>query len=333
MAGRKVQFRVADEDEGKRLDQVLAARVDELSRRKARVLLDIGGVFVDRARVKVAGRKVRAGQLIEAHLGGALERATKSVGRAARAEDARALPGFAVVFEDDDIVVVDKPAGLLTAPTPESDRNNLVDLLRRQGPGDPIFLVHRIDLGTSGLLVFARTALANQKLAALFREHDVVREYIAIVQGAVGQEAGQEAGQEPGQEAGQEPGPEAGFEITVRVPIKARPAVTHLRVVERLGDAATVLRARLETGRTHQIRIHCSHLGHPVFGDLQYGRRTGHDPPRMALHAATLGFVHPRTGESLAFSSPMPDDLSAWLATWRPRWISNQGQDHAPEMD
>jgi 23S rRNA pseudouridine1911/1915/1917 synthase len=309
MASRKVQFRAEEQDAGKRLDQVLAARIPELSRRKARVLLDIGGVFVDRARVKVAGRKVRAGQLIEAHLGGALERATKSVGGVARAEDARALPAYSVVFEDDDIVVIDKPAGLLTAPTPESDRNNLADLLRRDRPRPEIFVVHRIDLGTSGLLVFARTALANQQLSALFRDHDVVREYIAVVQGAMKQDT----------------------DITVRVPVKGRPALTHLAVAERLGDAATVLRARLETGRTHQIRIHCSHLGHPVFGDLQYGRRTGHDPPRMALHAATLGFVHPRTGEALSFASPMPEDLTAWLATWRPRWISAQGEKPCPE--
>jgi 23S rRNA pseudouridine1911/1915/1917 synthase len=303
MASRKVQFRAAEQDAGKRLDQVLAARIPELSRRKARVLLDIGGVFVDRARVKVASRTVRAGQLIEAHLGGALERATKSVGGAARAEDARALPAYAVVFEDDDIVVIDKPAGLLTAPTPESDRNNLADLLRRDGSRSEIFVVHRIDLGTSGLLVLARTALANQRLAALFREHDVTREYIAVVQGAMEQD------------------------ITVRVPVKGRPAVTHLAVRERLGDVATVLGARLETGRTHQIRIHCSHLGHPVLGDLQYGRRTAHDPPRMALHAATLGFSHPRTGEQLSFSSPMPEDLSVWLTAWRPRWTSAQGKD------
>jgi 23S rRNA pseudouridine1911/1915/1917 synthase len=313
MASRKVQFRAAEEDAGKRLDQVLAARIPELSRRKARVLLDIGGVFVDRARVKVASRTVRAGQLIEAHLGGALERATKSVGGAARAEDARVLPAYSVVFEDDDIVVIDKPAGLLTAPTPESDRNNLADLLRRDRSRPEIFLVHRIDLGTSGLLVFAKSALANQQLAALFREHDVVREYIAVVQGAM--------------EKG------GGADITVRVPVKGRPALTHLAVVERLGDAATVLSARLETGRTHQIRIHCSHLGHPVFGDLQYGRRTAHDPPRMALHAASLGFAHPRTGEELCFSSPMSEDLSAWLTIWRPRWTSGPGDNHASNHD
>src|SRR5690606_10904684 len=116
---------VTAEDAGKRLDQVLAARVPDLSRRKARVLLDIGGVFVDRARVKVASRKLRPGQVVEAHIGGALERATGEVGSAARERDSAALPRFTIVHADRDIVVVDKPAGLLTAPTPESDRGNL----------------------------------------------------------------------------------------------------------------------------------------------------------------------------------------------------------------
>src|SRR5262245_23730171 len=128
----QVELKVSSEDEGKRLDQLLAARVPELSRRKARVLLDLGGVFVDGVRTKQAGRLVREGQVVVAHLGGALERATKKVGRAARAEDERALPPYTIVHEDEDLVVVDKPAGLLTAPTPESDRNNLASLLGRR---------------------------------------------------------------------------------------------------------------------------------------------------------------------------------------------------------
>src|SRR5512138_1162112 len=171
-APNRVVFTVADGDVGRRLDQVLAARVEGLSRRQARVLLDIGGVFVDGRRVKVAGRPMHAGEEVVAVMGGALARATKKTGRAARSADERQLPPFSVVFEDDDIVVVEKPPGLLTAPTPESDRNNLADLLRRRTlegsrtpreeqamargaqPPAPIFVVHRIDLDTSGLVVF-----------------------------------------------------------------------------------------------------------------------------------------------------------------------------------
>jgi 23S rRNA pseudouridine1911/1915/1917 synthase len=291
---RTVRFEVQAEHAGMRLDQVLAACVPDLSRRKARVLLDIGGVFVDRARVKVASRPVRAGQVIEAHLGGALERATKEVGSEARSRDASTLPAFTVVFEDRDLVVVDKPAGLLTAPTPESDLGNLAALLATDR--EHVHVVHRIDLQTSGLLVFAKTRRANRELAARFRDHDVERAYTAVVAGALD-----------------------GDEHTVQAPVQGRRAVTHARVIERLGALATALDVRLETGRTHQIRIHCRNIGHPVLGDPDDRGASARAlppalaPPRMALHARLLGFVHPRTGEPCRFERPLPEDLAAWL--------------------
>ncbi len=280
----KREYVATDEDAGERLDKVLAARIEGLSRRQARVLIDIGGVFVDGARIKVAGRKVRPGQRIVAHVGGALERATKAVGAAARARDEQALPSHEVVHEDADIIVVFKPAGLLTAPTPESDRNNLAALLGAR-------VVHRIDLPTSGLLVFARNPAADRALSEQFRVHSVDREYMAVVRGAVPDEA-----------------------ITLDAPVGGKRAVTHLRVEERAGDRATRLRCRLETGRTHQIRIHCAGYGHPVLGDPRYGERTAYDPPRLALHAAVLGLVHPRTRVAMRFERDWPDDLAAW---WR----------------
>lgn len=292
---RKVRLEVVAADAGMRLDQYLAARIEGLSRRKARVLLDIGGVFVDRARVKVASRKVRPGQVIEAHLGGALERATGEVGRRARERDAAALPAYRVVHQDDDVIVVDKPAGLLTAPTPESDRNNLADLLGRTV--GPVHVVHRIDLHTSGLLVFARTDAANRELSARFRAHEVVREYLAVLAGDLAAPA------------------------TVELAVEGRRAVSHFAVEERIGGLATVARVRLETGRTHQIRIHGRHLGHPVLGDARYGARSpelaGREPPRMALHATRLGFRRPGGDDALDFVSPLPDDLADWLQRLR----------------
>ena len=287
------RFTVAPGQRGLRLDQVLAAGVPELSRRKARVLLDLGGVFVDGARTKVAGRLMRAGQVVVANVGGALGRASGEVGRAARARDEASLPSFRVVHEDDDLVIVDKPAGLLTAPTPESDRNNLARLLEEK-LGGAIFVVHRIDLETSGLLVFARTAEANRVLAERFREHHVERLYLAVLRGVLAEDA-----------------------ATVELPVAGRRAVTHLAVVERFA-AATLLRCRLETGRTHQIRIHARHLGHPILGDRRYGEPSSIDPPRMALHAAVLGIRHPRSGEALRFESPWPVDLAGWLAGLNP---------------
>ena len=293
MSARTERFVVDEAEAGLRLDQVLPRRIASLSRRKARVLIDLGGVFVDRARVKVAGRPVRSGQTIEVHLGGALERATGEVGAAARARDAAALPEIAILYEDDDVVVVDKPAGLVTAPTPESDRGNLADVLARRPGGARVFVVHRLDRPTSGVIVLAKTDDANRALSAAFAAHTVERAYRAVVAGALA---------EP---------------CTIDRAIEGRRAVTHVEPIDVFRDA-TLVGCRLETGRSHQIRIHLAALGHPVLGDRQHGgeriRTFDPRPPRLALHAIVLGFTHPRTGEALRFEAPLPPDLAAWIA-------------------
>jgi 23S rRNA pseudouridine1911/1915/1917 synthase len=295
---QRVAFKVAADDVGRRLDQVLAARVEGLSRRQARLLLDIGGVFVDGRRIKMAGRPMRKGEEVVAVMGGALARATQKTGRAARAADESTLPVFTVVFEDDDIVVVDKPSGLLTAPTPESDRNNLADLLSRRPGAGPVMVVHRIDLETSGLVVFAKTADANRELSHRFRDHDLERAYLAAVIGRFPDET-----------------------KLIDRPVGGRRAVTHVEIRERFGDRATLVACRLETGRTHQIRLHMVEVGTPVIGDARYGRSFAPKPPRMALHATKLGLAHPRTGTALSFESPWPADLEKWLTEtmWRNR--------------
>lgn len=300
----KTTFEVAADEEGLRLDQVIPRHVAGLSRRKARAVIDLGGVFVDKTRVKVAGRLVRPGQTIEVNVGGALERAGRAAGAGARASEAAPEPR--IVFSDDHIIVVDKPAGLVTAPTPESDRGDLLDLLGRQF-GD-VFLVHRLDMPTSGLLVFARTREANKILGDAFKAHAIEREYRAV---AVGEVAAQ----------------------TIDREIDKRRAVTHVEPVETFirrerGVAiepaaihATLLRVQLETGRTHQIRIHLAGLGHPVCGDRTHGGEVERAflprPPRLALHARVLGFIHPATGERVRWERELPDDLSAWIARLR----------------
>jgi 23S rRNA pseudouridine1911/1915/1917 synthase len=289
-----VTFTVSAEEAGLRLDQLLALRVSGLSRRRARVLIDLGGVFVDRRRVKIAGRPMHAKEQVVAHLGGALQRAENRVGEAARSAEENRLPTFRIVHEDDDVVVVDKPAGLLTAPTPESDRSNLLSLLGRQEPRRQVQLVHRLDLPTSGLILFAKTDLALKVLSERFRTHDLERVYLAVVTGM--------------------------FPAQIRLvdqPIERRPARTRVELLERLGTRATFLRFTLETGRTHQIRLHCRALGHPVLGDKLYGQPTTFDPPRLALHATRLALPHPRTSAPLAFESPWPADLTAWLEELR----------------
>ncbi len=293
LAHQRVRFVARAEDAGQRLDQVLAANVPGLSRRKARVLIDLGGVFLDGARVKIAGKAVRPGQTILAHMGGALERATKDVGTAARAKDEATLPPYRIVFQDDDIMVVDKPAGLLTAPTPESDRGNLFDQLKRSS-GQPLFLVHRLDLETSGLVVFAKNEAANRALSERIRVHDFDRRYLAVLRGVVSWD-----------------------ERSVDHPVGGKRAVSHFTVLERFAAGATLAQVRLETGRTHQIRLHGLHEGHPVLADRKYGMAWPMDPPRLALHATLLGFAHPRTGETMTWESPPPEDLARWLEKLR----------------
>lgn len=293
LAHQRVRFVVRPEDAGLRLDQVLSANIPGLSRRKARVLLDLGGVFLDGARVKIAGKAPRPGQTIVANIGGALERATKEVGTAARARDEAELPPYRIVHDEEDFLVVDKPAGLLTAPTPESDRGNLFELLKRTFR-QTLFLVHRLDLDTSGLVVFARSEMANRVLSERIRVHDFDRQYLTVLQGQVSWD-----------------------KRSVDHPVAGKRAVSHFEVIERFAVGATLARVRLETGRTHQIRLHGLHEGHPVLGDRKYGNPSAFGPPRLALHAAKLGFAHPRTGEAMTWESPMPDDLQFWLDALR----------------
>jgi 23S rRNA pseudouridine1911/1915/1917 synthase len=273
----KSRFVVEPDENGLRLDQVIPRHVPGLSRRKARSVIDLGGVFVDKSRVKVAGRPVRAGQTIEVNIGGALERANETP-LAPR-----------LVHIDDHIIVVDKPSGLVTAPTPEASRGDLLDQLTRSH--GETFLVHRLDLPTSGLLVFARTRDANKRLGNAFKMHDVDREYRAVAVGSV-------------------------TEQTIDQPIDRRRAVTHVAPIETL-TGATLLRVTLETGRTHQIRIHLAGIGHPVCGDRTHGGEVERAflprPPRLVLHAAVLGFTHPATGERVRWESPLPEELASWV--------------------
>jgi 23S rRNA pseudouridine1911/1915/1917 synthase len=298
-------FTVSDGEEGLRLDQALAVRVPGLSRRRARVLIDLGGVFVDRRRTKVASRPLRSGEKVVAHLGGALARAENRVGQAARAADEERLPPFQIVHEDDAVIVVEKPAGLLTAPTPESDRGNLLSLLsRRGGLRHDVHLVHRLDLPTSGLVIFAKTQHALKVLSDRFRAHDLTRQYLAVVAGFFPERV-----------------------TLIESPIERRSARTHVEILERFARRATFLRCTLETGRTHQIRIHCRGLGTPVLGDKQYGQPTAFDPPRMALHATRLALPHPVTGAALDFESPWPPDLAPWLEGLRESEASFSARD------
>ena len=212
-----------------------------------------------------------------------------------------------IVHLDEDLAVIEKPAGLVVHSAPSHKGDTLVDLLKGiagGGEGGRAGIVHRLDKNTSGLMLVARNEEAQRELARMVRAREVVREYTALVEGHLGSRTGTidaPLGRDRRQRT--------------RRAVKgagSREARTHFEVIEALpGD--TLVRARLETGRTHQIRVHFAAIGHPVAGDPEYGSPGRHGLERQFLHASRLGFAHPRTGEAFEFSSELPADLRAAL--------------------
>lgn len=333
-------FRIGD-DPPQRLDKALSRDVPEaatLSRTRLARLLSEGAVRVNGAEVRDAKARVAAGDLIEILVPAARE---SHIGAEAIALD--------VVHEDDDLIVINKPAGMVVHPAPGSPEGTLVnallhhcgDSLSGVGGAKRPGIVHRIDKDTSGLLVVAKSDAAHQGLAAQFEAHSVERNYRAVVYGVP------DAGDPrlrglPGVSF------EAGNVLRIATRLArhktdrqrqavlsegGRHAVTRARVIETFGAPGVValMECWLETGRTHQIRVHLAHAGHGLIGDPVYGGRrkvsvksmasggvqAAHDFPRQALHAAVLGFVHPVLGTPLRFEAPMPEDMVSLLAALR----------------
>jgi 23S rRNA pseudouridine1911/1915/1917 synthase len=212
-----------------------------------------------------------------------------------------------IVHLDDDLAVVDKPAGLVVHRAPSHKGETLVDLLEgiaAGGAGERPGIVHRLDKGTSGLMLVARNDETHRKLAAQVKRREVAREYTALVEGHLASRSGTidaPLGRHRRQRT--------------RRAVKgagSREARTHFEVVEALSHD-TLVTARLETGRTHQIRVHFAAIDHPVAGDPEYGTAGRHGLERQFLHASRLGFTHPGTGEELVFTSELPEDLQAAL--------------------
>ena len=219
-----------------------------------------------------------------------------------------------VLYEDRDILIIDKPTGLLTQPTQARERDTLLEragkyLTRKRGVTRPyVGVVHRIDQLTSGVILVVIAPCALRPFQNLFRTHTIERNYLAVVEGVFLTPSGRIDLALVG-DAGD------GRRGTAREPGEGTPATTHFHVVESYGRAASLVACRLETGRTHQIRIHLAAVGHPVVGDAVYGRR-GRAPfpikfPRQALHAAALGFVHPLSGQPIRVDAPLPSDFVA----------------------
>lgn len=236
------------------------------------------------------------------------------------------LEDDAIVFCDSEVVIVDKPVGMLSIADEKGNRDTLVDYTRtlirqakKYGPDTALGVVHRLDKDTSGLMMFTRSALAKRVLAAQFREHTIERVYRAIAHGFVAPER-VESDLLLDRGDGMR-GSHGHFVQTERAaPGGARRAVTHIAPIAALAGA-TLVECRLETGRQHQIRIHLSELGHPLVGERVYIREYG--GPKIAasrpmLHAFSLGFLHPRTGKAMTFEREPPEDFQAMVEALQP---------------
>ena len=303
---QKVELTVAEEMSGKRLDSVLAGMMPEYSRSFIQKLFENGSITVGGDPCSEKKRKAAAGDIVEI-----------TIPQPERLEvEAEDIP-LDIVYEDDELLVVDKPAGMVVHPAPGNHSGTLVNALMYHC-GDALSsingvirpgIVHRIDKDTSGLLMVAKTDRAHNALSAQLAEHSITRRYKAIVYSNIKEDEGtvdKPIGRDPGNRL-----------RNAVVYTNFKNAVTHYRVLERFGGF-TLVEAVLETGRTHQIRVHMAYIRHPLLGDTPYGpAKNRYGAKRQMLHAGVLGFVHPVTGEYMEFNSPLPQDFEDVLAKLR----------------
>jgi len=298
-------------DAGQRLDKALA-EASGLSRERVKALMGEGRVSLDGKPVSQASLKPAAGTPFEI-------RVPETTPAEAQAQD---IP-LSVVYEDEHLIVVDKPAGLVVHPAAGNLDGTLVNALLHHCAGQLSGIggvarpgiVHRIDKDTSGLLVVAKTDAAHEGLARQFADHSIERAYMAVVSGLPVPPTGTIRGW-----IGRSDHDRKKMAVLHELNKRGKHAVTHFRTLETFTGCALV-ECRLETGRTHQVRVHMTSIGHPLLGDPAYGRT----PPRLrpileqlhfarqALHAAVLGFIHPVTGAELRFESTLPADMTGLL--------------------
>jgi len=302
---------------GTRADRFLAGALEGLSRSRVKALIEAGNATRDGQALTDPSESVRAGARYVVRLPPAVPAAPAP----------QAIP-LSILYEDKDLLVLDKPAGLVVHPAPGNQDGTLVNaVLAHAGEGLSGIggearpgIVHRLDKDTSGVMVVAKTEKAHTALSAAFASRDLDREYLALVWGLPAATSG-----EVEAPIGRHPTDRKRMAVVSR---GGKPALTHWTLERGFGAGAALLRCRLATGRTHQIRVHLSHIGHPIVGDPVYLRRVPAAArslpeavredllafPRQALHAATLGFRHPVTGQDLAFRAAPPADFAALLA-------------------
>lgn len=299
---------VAAEEKGSRLDAFVAKSLEDISRARVQKLLDEGRLTVDGA-VKKANYRLNGGEEIRLEI-------PPAVSAEALPED---IP-LDILYEDSDIIVINKARGMAVHPSPGIYSGTLVNALLYHckdlsgiGGVERPGIVHRLDKDTSGVMVAAKNDNAHASLSKQIGEKSASRVYCAVVRGSINEEAGVIKGAIGRDEKDRQ-------KMAVRA--DGKPAVTHFRVMERIGDY-TITECRLETGRTHQIRVHLAHIGYPVFGDPKYGshKKTPFDGiiEGQALHSRQMTLVHPVTGEEMTFTAPMPKDMEKLIAAIRAR--------------
>lgn len=303
LAGDVYRFKVDEKAVGKRLDQFLASLVPSLSRSQIQRLIERGNVFVNSKKERCSFRL---------HLNDEIEMVVPPP------EEVNLLPEpipLDIIYEDADLLVINKPAGLVVHPAAGHKSGTLVNALLYHCPdlsGIGGYLrpgiVHRLDKDTSGLMLVSKSELAHRELTAQLKARKIKRRYLALVHGEVREERG--VIDAP---IGRDPGDRKKFTVLPKNHPNAREARTHYRVLERF-PGYTLLEVELETGRTHQIRVHMAYAGYPVAGDPAYGpRRNPLNLPGQALHAYRITFTHPRSGEVLDFSVSPPAAFSQAL--------------------
>ena len=303
---QKVELKVTEEVSGKRLDAVLAGMLPKYSRSFIQKLFENGSITVGGDPCSEKKRKAVTGDIVEI-----------TIPQPERLEvEAEDIP-LDIVYEDEELLVVDKPAGMVVHTAPGNHSGTLVNALMYHC-GDALSsingvirpgIVHRIDKDTSGLLMVAKTDRAHNALSVQLAEHSITRRYKAIVYSNIKEDEGtvdKPIGRDPGNRL-----------RNAVVYTNSKNAVTHYRVIERFGGF-TLVEAVLETGRTHQIRVHMAYIRHPLLGDALYGpAKNRYGAKRQMLHAGVLGFAHPVTGEYMEFNSPLPQDFGDVLAKLR----------------
>ncbi len=292
---------VQQEDRGSRLDKWLFEQLNNpsLSRTQVQDWIKSGAVTVNGQQVK-SNYKINEGNLIQVIVPESIEAEIM----------AEPIP-LDIVYEDADVIVINKPRGMVVHPAPGHYSGTVVNALMHHckdlsgingvmRPG----IVHRIDKDTSGLLMIAKNDLAHLSLTKQLKEHSVTRKYIALVHGNLPHDTGTIDAP-----IGRDAKDRKKFCVT---DVNSKHAVTHFAVLERLNDY-TLAQLQLETGRTHQIRVHLKYIGYPLAGDPVYGRSKTIDLAGQALHAAVIGFDHPRSGERLLFEVDLPEDMKRVL--------------------